>query len=392
MAHAGATLTRAKLPVVEEVLALSAIIYTPEAWAEWRDLIETRPEAVFPPILARFRSGAEHSAADYSAAWASLDGLRKRYLAQVAGYDAVLLPTAPNMPPNTERLLADEAYYTTENLLTLRNTRIANMLGLCALTLPTNTPSAGISLMVGRWRRTACCVWVSQRNPWCAARARVCAGYVPLYLVGGKILRKYHNFAGLWRSFHPRCWTQTRLRRYSAFNIGAKDPETQRQSMQGPERFSNLPEYAFPRLRALLDHHAPGGAVRGDDDWRTAPRDAAVSGRGVAGAHASIRQIPRSMRVSPNCWTPSAHGWGGVTVVALPQNQIMALNGTREGLFNAALALCPEQKNGQRPIILTPNPFYQSLCCRRFGRGGRTGLCASNGGNRLSARLCGAWP
>ena len=57
MAHAGATLTRAKLPVVEEVLALSAIIYTPEAWAEWRDLIETRPEAVFPPILARFRSG-----------------------------------------------------------------------------------------------------------------------------------------------------------------------------------------------------------------------------------------------------------------------------------------------------------------------------------------------
>ena len=53
------------------------------------------------------------------------------------------------MPPNTERLLADEAYYTTENLLTLRNTRIANMLGLCALTLPTNTPSAGISLMVG---------------------------------------------------------------------------------------------------------------------------------------------------------------------------------------------------------------------------------------------------
>ena len=28
-----------------------------------------------------------------------------------------------------------------------------------------------------------------------------------------------------------------------------------------PERFSNLPPYAFPRLRALLDAHAPGGAV-----------------------------------------------------------------------------------------------------------------------------------
>ena len=29
--------------------------------------------------------------------------------------------------------------------------------------------------------------------------------------------------------------------------------------MAFPERFSNLPEYAFPRLRALLDHHQPGG-------------------------------------------------------------------------------------------------------------------------------------
>ena len=28
-----------------------------------------------------------------------------------------------------------------------------------------------------------------------------------------------------------------------------------------PERFSNLPAYAFPRLRALLDHHQPGGDV-----------------------------------------------------------------------------------------------------------------------------------
>ncbi|MGL6208380.1 MAG: aminotransferase class I/II-fold pyridoxal phosphate-dependent enzyme, partial [Paracoccaceae bacterium] len=34
-------------------------------------------------------------------------------------------------------------------------------------------------------------------------------------------------------------------------------------------------------------------------------------------------------------------------------------NGTREGLFNAAIALCPETKGGQRPVILMPNPFYQ---------------------------------
>lgn len=31
--------------------------------------------------------------------------------------------------------------------------------------------------------------------------------------------------------------------------------------MQFPERFSDLPEYAFPRLRALLDTHPAGGDV-----------------------------------------------------------------------------------------------------------------------------------
>lgn len=42
-----------------------------------------------------------------------------------------------------------------------------------------------------------------------------------------------------------------------------------------------------------------------------------------------------------------------VTVDA--RTQVLPLNGTREGLFNTAVALCPEDA----PVILTPNPFYQ---------------------------------
>jgi N-succinyldiaminopimelate aminotransferase len=41
------------------------------------------------------------------------------------------------------------------------------------------------------------------------------------------------------------------------------------------------------------------------------------------------------------------------------QRQVMALNGTREGLYNACMALVPEQKSGAKPVILMPNPFYQ---------------------------------
>jgi len=37
----------------------------------------------------------------------------------------------------------------------------------------------------------------------------------------------------------------------------------------------------------------------------------------------------------------------------------MALNGTREGLYNAMMALSPELKGGKRPVVLAPNPFYQ---------------------------------
>jgi len=42
-----------------------------------------------------------------------------------------------------------------------------------------------------------------------------------------------------------------------------------------------------------------------------------------------------------------------------PATRVMALNGTREGLYNAMMALCPETKRGGKPIVLVPNPFYQ---------------------------------
>ncbi len=145
--RAGAKVSHATLPPVEAALALSAIIYTPECYAEWRDLIEANPDVMFAPVLERFRSGRAHLASDYVAAWAALTQHRAEYLASVAGYDAVILPTAPNLPPNAARLMRDHAYFTTENLLTLRNTRIGNLLGLCALTLPAGRPSVGLSLM-----------------------------------------------------------------------------------------------------------------------------------------------------------------------------------------------------------------------------------------------------
>ncbi|MGR3757989.1 MAG: aminotransferase class I/II-fold pyridoxal phosphate-dependent enzyme [Tranquillimonas sp.] len=128
--------------------------------------------------------------------------------------------------------------------------------------------------------------------------------------------------------------------------------------MQYPDRFSNLPEYAFPRLRRLLDSHEPGGPVLHMSIGEpTHPFPAELTGI-IAAAAADFGRYP------PNEGAPGLLGaisdWIGRRYGAqIPPERLMALNGTREGLFNAGLALFPEDKAGRRPAVLIPNPFYQ---------------------------------
>ena len=125
-----------------------------------------------------------------------------------------------------------------------------------------------------------------------------------------------------------------------------------------PERFSNLPAYAFPRLRALLDHHAPGGDIVHMTIGEPKHAFPAWVTDVIADNAAGFNKYP------PNDGCPelltAISGWINRRYgVAVPETQIMALNGTREGLYNAAMALIPEEKNGQQPVVLMPNPFYQ---------------------------------
>lgn len=144
LSAAGAKITHATIPELDEAQSLSGVLYTTEAYGTWREVIEANPDAMFAQIRERFRAGGQVAGADYVAAWQRLDAIRQKVRAQVAGYDAIILPTTPNMPPNVDRLLTDHDYYVTENLLTLHNTRYGNLLDGAVLTLPTGTPSAGI--------------------------------------------------------------------------------------------------------------------------------------------------------------------------------------------------------------------------------------------------------
>ncbi|WP_096784311.1 aminotransferase class I/II-fold pyridoxal phosphate-dependent enzyme [Rhodobacter sp. CZR27] len=128
--------------------------------------------------------------------------------------------------------------------------------------------------------------------------------------------------------------------------------------MAFPERFSNLPDYAFPRLRKLLDSHAPGGepiAMTIGEPKHAMP---GFVGPVLAASLQGFGVYP------PNDGTPelldAISGWLARRYrVEVGPDRLMVLNGTREGLFNAALALVPEQKRGRRPVVLMPNPFYQ---------------------------------
>ncbi|MCV2881955.1 amidase [Actibacterium sp. XHP0104] len=144
---AGAIVNTAEAPEVAQAMDLAAILFTAEAYGTWGQQIEAAPERMFPPILERFRAGAQYTAADFVAAWHRLRDLRAQWAARVAGYDAVLLPTSPILPPDAARLMSDGDYYVTENLLALRNTRVGNLMDCAALTLPTGVPSCGIMFL-----------------------------------------------------------------------------------------------------------------------------------------------------------------------------------------------------------------------------------------------------
>lgn len=128
--------------------------------------------------------------------------------------------------------------------------------------------------------------------------------------------------------------------------------------MTYPERFSNLPEATWPRLRVLLDPHA-AGVSSGDSvvnmtigepkhpfpEWVPA---ALAEHSAEFNNYPDNHGIPE-LRSAISDWIKRRYD-----VAVDADTQIMALNGTREGLYNAQMALAPEG----RPHVITPNPFY----------------------------------
>ncbi len=137
------------------------------------------------------------------------------------------------------------------------------------------------------------------------------------------------------------------------------------------DRFAGLPPYAFPRLRTLLGDTRPAlepinlSIGEPKHDFPAFVMDA------LNRHQAGFRRYPPNQ--GTESWQAAVTGWltwrFNLPHDLISEGNILPLNGTREGLFQAAIALVPTHKAGAQPTVLMPNPFYQCYAAAALAAG-----------------------
>ena len=126
-----------------------------------------------------------------------------------------------------------------------------------------------------------------------------------------------------------------------------------------PSRIKDLPPSPFLRLNALLEGVTPALppiALSVGEPQGPVPD---FVGEILAREAAGFAKYPPihgtdALRAAISGWLTRRFD------LKTPVTDILPLNGTREGLFLALFVMVPETKNGQRPAVLLPNPYYQA--------------------------------
>ncbi len=151
LAAAGAVIVEEEVPAFNELAAINAKggFTAAEAYAWHRGLIAENHDGYDQRVVSRILRGKDMGAADL------LDVLhaRKHWIArveaQLAGFDAMVMPTVPVIAPRIADLQAsDEAYYGANGKI-LRNPTLINFLDGCAVSLPCHAAGSapvGLSL------------------------------------------------------------------------------------------------------------------------------------------------------------------------------------------------------------------------------------------------------
>ena len=148
----GATVAEAAVPEFTDMHGLlqqHGGIVTAEGYVSCRHLIDGREAQIDPDVLARMEEGRAMSAVDFLTVRDASERLAGALARRLAGWDALVHPTLPILPPPLAQVTGDRAAYARANALALRNTRLGNVLRLAAITLPV-TDSLPVGVTVAR--------------------------------------------------------------------------------------------------------------------------------------------------------------------------------------------------------------------------------------------------
>ena len=158
--------------------------------------------------------------------------------------------------------------------------------------------------------------------------------------------------------------------------------------MQFPARFSDLPEYAFPRLRRLLEGTPPGGpelAMTIGEPKHPLPALVAAT---VAAHAARVRALSAERRHARAARQAIA-GWLGrrYGVAVDPDTQIIAAERHPRGPVQRRPRALARDEGRRPPGDPDAEPLLPGLRRRRARRRRRAGAGARDRGDRLPARL-----
>ncbi len=129
-------------------------------------------------------------------------------------------------------------------------------------------------------------------------------------------------------------------------------------------RLDELVDYPFQRLDGLLGAAAPAAGLTPIDLAIGEPRHAPPPfvRTMLDDASAGWGKYPPTigtteLRQASADWLARRYGLPAAMID--PARQVVAVSGTREALFMAALVAVPRRKDGRVPAVLMPNPMYQ---------------------------------
>jgi len=117
-----------------------------EAYAYHAENIKRNPELYQPETLKRIRAGEDVTTATYIQARRQVDQYRHTIRKVFDSVDLLVTPTTPVPPFTISELLADMDNLRTKEILTLRNTRPFNILGLPTISVPCGFTHAGLPI------------------------------------------------------------------------------------------------------------------------------------------------------------------------------------------------------------------------------------------------------